>query len=399
MPDDSGGQITRKLPTFDRWLRFDARTDLRYEAENGPARIAQLRQTIYFGAVIFNVYIVSNLLLVPEFAFESLGFRMLVITPASLMIAYFIGHMGHRMREWLVTTGMIGVHIFPVIMFWVSQSPLGAYTFGELSLTVIYANMLLALRFGHAVFFTIVALGIVCVAAATKPGLEPALRFAFMFQFAVACLFSIYANYLLERRRCLDYTTALRAIFRAEAAESSSLAFQEISKKDALTGLPNRRYLDEALEDWCMDSSPAAVFMIDIDHFKMFNDTLGHPAGDDCLLQVAAAFRRLSDEPDAFCARFGGEEFTLALPGAGAADALRKADQIVATIANLGITHPGRTDGIGAITVSVGVALKPAGELVSPKEILSQADQALYRAKRYGRNRFEIAEDSNARTA
>jgi diguanylate cyclase (GGDEF)-like protein len=157
--------------------------------------------------------------------------------------------------------------------------------------------------------------------------------------------------------------------------------------------LPNRRFLDERLGEWFAGDRPAAVMMIDIDHFKLFNDTLGHPAGDECLKLIADAFRSAFSEPDAFCARFGGEEFILAIRHAEERDARHLANTVVRAIEALGIPHPGRNDGVEVVTVSVGVALKPPAERVSQHEMLSQADEALYQAKRGGRNRFVMRND------
>ncbi len=372
-------------------MRFDAETDLRYEQEHGEARAAYLRKTIYAGLLIYNAYILSNLVLVPDMIWDSIAIRVFLITPFSLGLAFLVGRVSAPVREWLVALGMLNAHALPTYLFWSTTTPLGTHTFGDLNLMLVYGTMLLALRFRQAVFFVGGAFVLTYAAILTKPDLETMLDIAFMIQFAAACVFVLYGNWLIERRRCVDYVTALTATRRAEQAESSSQELQEISKTDALTGLPNRRYLDEKLEEWFAGHHAMAIMMIDIDHFKLFNDTLGHPAGDDCLRQIGRVFANLANRPEVFCARFGGEEFTVAVRGSGELDAARLAFDIVKSIEALGIEHPGRNDGIGVVTASVGVAMKPWGFSATKSMLLSQADGALYRAKRRGRNCFEMS--------
>ena len=191
----------------------------------------------------------------------------------------------------------------------------------------------------------------------------------------------------------MDYCVSLEAVLRAEAAETSRKQFQIMSKTDSLTGLPNRRFLDEQLDEWASDGRSAAVMMIDIDHFKLFNDTLGHPAGDECLRTIADAIKDAFSQPGQFCARFGGEEFTLAVRDVDVLQACRLAGVVVSTIEALQIPHPGRNDGLGIVTISVGLALKPASEMTTTDKLLTHADEALYLAKRRGRNRFVLSEE------
>jgi diguanylate cyclase (GGDEF)-like protein len=157
---------------------------------------------------------------------------------------------------------------------------------------------------------------------------------------------------------------------------------------DPLTGLPNRRYLEEkTAQIWKRSDdevSPTAVVMIDIDHFKKYNDRHGHPAGDLCLKRVAGAVSgQLRGEAD-IAIRLGGEEFLLLLPQTELGEAIRIAERIRRAIESLAIPHEGLTAGC-CVTASFGVmaghvSAHPLGEL------LAGADTALYAAKRNGRN-------------
>jgi len=168
----------------------------------------------------------------------------------------------------------------------------------------------------------------------------------------------------------------------------------EFSLRDGLTGVHNRRYLDETLAHAVAQSrernAPIALLMIDIDHFKRINDTHGHLAGDDCLRIVADVLRNHVREGDDFVARYGGEEFVVLLPGATRDDAARRAEILRGEVAAL------RVDGHGepiTMTISIGLAARDGADLHSgPDKLIRAADAALYKAKRDGRNRLVIAD-------
>ncbi len=169
---------------------------------------------------------------------------------------------------------------------------------------------------------------------------------------------------------------------------------------DGLTGIANRRRFDEALAaEWrrCQrDDTPLAVLMVDIDHFKRFNDRYGHQAGDEALCAVAAALRHGMGRPFDLAARYGGEEFVCLLPGSDFAGACTKAAQIRIAVEALGIPHD-RSSVSDRVTVSIGVAACAPGPLEEAGTLLAAADEALYEAKHNGRNR--VAGQSSLRAA
>jgi diguanylate cyclase (GGDEF)-like protein len=129
--------------------------------------------------------------------------------------------------------------------------------------------------------------------------------------------------------------------------------------------------------------------MLDIDHFKKVNDTYGHLAGDECLLQVAQAIDGMLNRPSDVVARYGGEEFIIILPYVTAENARHVADQIRSGLAEHGFTGDGHKLGI---TVSIGVSSIIPAEDGMPRDLISQADEALYRAKSTGRNKVCLYE-------
>lgn len=161
---------------------------------------------------------------------------------------------------------------------------------------------------------------------------------------------------------------------------------------DALTGLFNRRYLEEILDREVRRATrseqPVGVMMLDLDHFKNFNDTYGHEAGDVVLRETAAFLKRSVRAEDIVC-RFGGEEFVVILPLADATNTQSRAERIRSKLHELTVLHEGKS--LGAVTMSVGVAALPAHGH-SCKALLDAADAALYRAKREGRDRVVLAD-------
>ena len=167
---------------------------------------------------------------------------------------------------------------------------------------------------------------------------------------------------------------------------------QSLALVDGLTGLANRRQFDALLEKNLERSAksgePLSLIMVDIDYFKRYNDTYGHVTGDQCLKNVGIALKGIIHRSDDIVARYGGEEFAVILPNTGPADALKVAQRAVQAVSDAGLAHKATAVPGGAVTISAGcatvIARGNAGEAEGLKE---QADSALYRAKRNGRNR------------
>ena len=178
---------------------------------------------------------------------------------------------------------------------------------------------------------------------------------------------------------------------QAEAAlQNANRELERLATLDGLTQLANRRLFDEYLErEWNRqrrDRQPLALILGDVDHFKQFNDTYGHQAGDDCLRAVARAMREQAHRPADLTARYGGEEFAVILPNTDTAGALHVANTIRQAVADLLIPHA-HSSAADHVTLSLGVACLIPRDDSSPKQLIDAADNALYRAKSAGRNR------------
>ena len=185
-------------------------------------------------------------------------------------------------------------------------------------------------------------------------------------------------NYFISMVRDISFRKQIEAQLRL------------FSFTDGLTGVANRRKLDEYTNiEWrraIRYELPISVIMIDIDYFKLYNDTYGHQQGDICLKTVASVIQKSLIRPGDFCARYGGEEFIVLLPDTDEKGSLHIANKIDSNLANEKIEHC-KSDINAFVTVSMGLASTVPTLKTTSSQLISKADQALYQAKREGRNK------------
>jgi len=203
------------------------------------------------------------------------------------------------------------------------------------------------------------------------------------------------AEFDLSGRRTGDFVIVLRDVTEHRELEARLAA---LTKIDGLTGIANRRHFDDTLERAWRGAQRAGKYLsmlfIDIDHFKKFNDSYGHQAGDDCLRRTAAAVAGAILRPDDLVARYGGEELAVILPETDGTGAVDVAVRVLDAIRALRIPHAQNPAGEGFVSASIGVAtaLMLGGETsLSPKTLVEAADSALYSAKSQGRNKLCLA--------
>ena len=176
------------------------------------------------------------------------------------------------------------------------------------------------------------------------------------------------------------------------AAANAQLAL--LSTTDGLTGIANRRRFDDRLAvEWLRcgrQKVPLTVVLIDIDHFKLYNDHFGHLAGDECLCRLAQLLQNTIRRADEVAARFGGEEFVLLLPDISLASAITVVQRCMDSLQAAAIAHP-QSPTAPILTLSMGIASVVPSHEASPDTVVKAADSALYRAKNAGRNRFDVA--------
>lgn len=167
-----------------------------------------------------------------------------------------------------------------------------------------------------------------------------------------------------------------------------------LANLDGLTQIANRRYFQNRLEmEWqrlARDQQPISLILLDIDFFQNYNDYYGHLAGDDCLIKIAQKLQKIVRLPIDLAARYGGEEFVIILPNTNLQGGIKVAENIQEGIYDLAIPHP-KSNLKDIVTVSLGIASAIPNLTVSPDILVNDADQALYKAKQQGRDRFFIS--------
>lgn len=179
---------------------------------------------------------------------------------------------------------------------------------------------------------------------------------------------------------------------RTEALQEANAKLEELSATDQLTGVRNRRYLDRVLQEEYARAyryrDSMAVMLLDIDHFKRFNDAWGHQVGDECLRQVAAVLMEAVRAPIDHVARYGGEEFCIVMPQTAAEGAAVVAERIRQAVEDMAFMVDGKKL---PVTISIGVAAQIPATMEGSRELIKLADMALYQAKGEGRNRVITA--------
>lgn len=198
--------------------------------------------------------------------------------------------------------------------------------------------------------------------------------------------------FFIERRERLSFLSEVLVEVKSNELSRINRHLISIAREDALSGLANRRAFDDTLIiEWDRarrEEQPLSLLFMDVDHFKLYNDTYGHAAGDDCLRQVAGAINKAVLRPADFTARYGGEEFVVLLPATDGHGAEEVAERILRTVDSLAIAHK-RSLVSYHVTVSVGICTMLPSDSNSMALFVENADAALYKAKTSGRHCFK----------
>lgn len=298
-----------------------------------------------------------------------------------------------RWREGLMACLVVVAMAISGQIFRITTSPVDMFDPFSFDLILLAGNIVIALRFKYALAASVAGLLVMAgyVLSSSTLGVDAQL-FSLVLATATA-VFTLVANLRFEVTDRRAYLFLLREQLRADAMREDNLTLTHISQTDPLTQLANRRRFEQVFEATWREAGTAGdevgLLMIDIDHFKAYNDAFGHPMGDVCLQRVAAIIGKQVRKID-LVARLGGEEFVVLLPETDLPTARRVAERVRAAIEALAIPHAASGDE-SCITVSIGAAVaRPVGELASA-DLMRQADEALYAAKRGGRNRCHVA--------
>jgi diguanylate cyclase (GGDEF)-like protein len=380
-------------------LRFaNPRLEAAFRRDYSHQSLRQVRVSLLVGGFFYAAFGLLDTHIVPKSTEIIWVIRYAVVCPviAAVFALSFTRYFERHMETAMVIVGIVAS--FGIVAMIGVAVPPGSYLY--------YAGLLLV----ATCIYTFIRLGFVPAslvnwgtvalyeAIALSTGTTPAAILLNNSFFLVSInIVGMSACYYMEHYARTDYLKRRlirRQTVRLQAAltsvEKARHKAEEQSRRDALTGLFNRRHFQDMLttelERTRRSPSPTSLIIVDIDRFKRINDTYGHTTGDQVLRQVAGRVGLGLRRPDTAC-RYGGEEFTILLPSSDARSARNVAERLRADIETITTTESGEPL---SITASLGVATIPVGERWDPDTLINRADQALYAAKKGGRNRVVV---------
>lgn len=376
----------------------------RFVDEQITSRFSYLIRSGWLALVIFNGFLLVDWLLVPDVFWQAIFVRVVVFTPICLMILlisqYYIKPTFdqktiHLLTDFITVATGWGAAICLVFILYISHSAFAHFYLAGILAIVVYGNLVQRLEFKHAIFFTAGLLLVSQIGALSDVSYRNKVNYLlFLFLFA-AGLITLVANYVGWKNNKRNFLLRMREEVSIEELNDANVRLEKVSRSDALTGLFNRRHFNESLAlMWRrarISHEPVTLLMLDVDHFKAFNDHYGHQAGDECLKQVASALMQYLRKPGDLTARYGGEEFVAVLHPTSPDEAFEIAERVRRIIEDMRMRHE-RSPVSPVVTVSIGVGtcIPNNSSEWGPEQLIDLADKALYAAKDEGRNRVHM---------
>lgn len=374
-------QVDQALASGLHLHRFPQPLEAAYQTYAVGVKSRQALKWAAISLVVFNLGLIMDYAARPDLLWEFLLLRAVFASLPCLFLVWLSRKVASvALRDWIAGASLIWIGLSVNILIAMRGVPPAHVAF-SIGLLIIVTNIVFHLR-------TTVAASIsVAIMLITAGFLSPHLArlsppdvVALLFV-AVAAVLTLLANYRLECTMRHLYLMTLREQIRTDTMERANQELTAMSLTDALTGIANRRMFDRQFETACSASrdnrTTLGLLVVDVDHFKRYNDTHGHLAGDACLKQVAETLALQVRRERDLTARIGGEEFAVLLRETSEEGAQKVAERIHAALA------AGWPEGLAPVTVSIGLAIMRAP---SPHAIMTAADKALYEAKGRGRN-------------
>jgi diguanylate cyclase (GGDEF)-like protein len=350
----------------------------------------------------FNMYVIADYFIRGGVSWFPLQIRLCVVTPIALLINFSMRWSPNKIyRETSIALASCLIGATHLYLESSTNATSSAYAQVGLIVTVIFANVVMRLQFPYALGTSVFLLISDLIFIYQDQFLNGSEKLLGITLAVCAISMTVVANYSVGREERLGYLMRLRSEIQTRELSFLNVELQKISYIDNLTGLANRHsYELQFAKLWreAIDGGTClSAIVIDIDHFKITNDTRGHLYGDRVLVRVASLLLQSLRCKDDFAARFGGEEFVVLLPGATQEGAMIVAERIrklVEVAGSPALPEPGSHARLS--TVSCGVASCRPSDSNSQEDLLDSADKALYQAKSAGRNQVHYGELTNA---
>ncbi len=392
---DDGELLDRAIDSGIPTLVFPGRLEREFVQHGADRRLQIITGFGVASTVLITGHLIADWFLLPDVFMLAFWLRAVVYSVPVLTGLWLF----HKLRlpwlwEWLVAgTGVFASAIMAYLM-WRSREPLAITTVVELNLIVAYVCAFA--RFWPAVLMSVSVLCLHALTVLHVPDFTGVLVTNTSVLLGATVVFCLYANYKLEHDERMGYLLDRREqMLDAQLQDAHDLLARQATT-DPLTEVANRRFFESYLQDYWRRAlelhHPVSLLMLDIDHFKRYNDHYGHQAGDRCLLAVTQAVQGCLRRTGDMVGRLGGEEFAVVMPEVNETAAMAVAQRVLAAVEARALPHA-TSPSARVVTVSVGVVtLWPSeGLATGPQALFAQADDALYEAKRGGRNRVVVA--------
>lgn len=383
------------------WFRlsFEPALEREYNRHSAARRVREIQFWLLFGLLLRLMGLGSDIAIGGAVAEYGLVLRLGIIVPVALFSFWFLAPRFSARTHDIAATVMPYLCVIGLCLLGTIAPEPQAFRYFLLAGTnIAVVNLVMPLRFQHAAAFTALSVATyIALAFSGVGGLDPravADVAPLCSAAAILSLAVVWRNDVQQRRAFL---ASEQIAHQAAALANANEELKRLLATDALTGVHNRRYLEQVLKAWTEgakgEPEPLGVLMVDVDHFKSYNDLVGHRAGDACLKDVARAIVDNVRQGD-IVTRYGGEEFAVLVPGASEAAATALGERIRAAVEALEFPHPrGRC---ATVSISVGVAAGAPDSSVALERLIAEADRALYRSKNLGRNRVTAAGEGAA---
>jgi diguanylate cyclase (GGDEF)-like protein len=387
LADDVARALARPRTT----LRFNAQLESRFKVDLADLRVHRYRIWGVVALLMFNLFNLTDLMMVPDIAVEARWVRFGIVTPVLLFVALFLHRPPFRhWREAIVASTLLLAAASVIYLFSRSLHPNALQYHSGVTLILLFGAIVARQRFGYAVMTSTLAFAMYAFGVMGLYDMPMDVKLNSMMVTFGSIVIGLMANYQMEFDVRRSYLMDLQQRIEASSLRRSRDELDHLSRSDPLTGLDNRRSFDSRLQsEWSRaqrNHESIALLYVDIDHFKAYNDSYGHQAGDACLADVARAIRDSAQRGSDLCARYGGEEFVVLLPQTTQEHALAVAKRVRQAVEALGVPHQASPIA-KVVTVSVGVASLVPTAHMPESWLLDRADKALYTAKDNGRNR------------
>jgi diguanylate cyclase (GGDEF)-like protein len=372
-------------------LRFSPALEAHFQADKAAERLQLLHVGILMSVILSAGMLGPDWLMVPDRFGQAIQLRLQLFGPFLAFTAFLLPRIPVVWREWVgVLNSLLAASII-VKLCLSSEDVLGPPYLVSLSLILLYNGGVVRTRFWQSLLIDILILLMFGLAVQSLPNPNVPVMVGVALIMVSTTVFTLYGSYWQEHEERTNWLMLKHEHTLMDKLESGNQRMDELTRFDPLTEIANRRHFDEFLEQvWSraqQGDRDVALLMMDIDHFKRYNDHYGHPVGDACLKEVAATLGRHLRKPGDLVARFGGEEFIAVLSQTSLPDATTVAERVREAIWQLQRPHEASATQ-DRVTLSIGVASLPANAPdASIARLLQQADAALYQAKSEGRNR------------